>query len=141
MDAPKHTRQNVIILRLLLLNIAIVGFHLPCCSQTFKPASEIIVHRSGPDTNPLPHVVEDLAYDSKTVIGIYGVITSAQDKTAMWKHVTVPQQGTLAELLDNIVAQAPGYRWEQNHNGTIHVIWGASKPTVLDVSVPEFKIH
>src|SRR5579883_3077381 len=125
--------------RLLSLTVIVVASSISGHCHSLK-ASEIKVKESGFEAS-VPRIAEDVSNKYKIVIGLYGVISAPGDKNTPYEPVTVPAvEGSLATLLDSIVAHAPGYQWEEDDNG-IYLRWGRLKPAILDQPVSNLRAY
>lgn len=84
-------------------------------AQVNTPASAIrMPHISFVSTRAM-NVFAAIAHEYRVVIGVYGVLLGADNRTVNGNNVT------LAQVLDDIVAQDPRLEWSQENDGAIHV--------------------
>lgn len=90
-------RHRLLLNTCLLLLFAVVAASLPLYGQ-LHPADEI--------TGSVSAVADELAYNTKTVIGVYALVSSDAETDPAWTKVTVHENASLEDNLNAIVAQA-----------------------------------
>jgi hypothetical protein len=118
--------------------LAILVTNLSAQVNVAKPSS-IPVHDFVSNSYTL-EVVYRLAVKYHVVIGAYGAIRGADNKTDNRTIDISIKNGTLGDVLDAITKADPQFEWHESRNGAIHFISRGARFSLVDVMVHSFDL-
>lgn len=105
-----------------------------------RDLSTLQVHNETYVDLDLPSIASTMAAKYHVIIGVSGVLASTADAgNAMRQTRIVMPVGTMEEFLDELVASVPGYQWDQDINGNVHITFGGES-SLLDITVESISL-